>query len=335
MNNETQTVQQALDAFEKKTGFKGTWHPDVEDHDGTVDIIVKDREVIFFVEAKKYVGAYHLDQIFQTADLRHPFMVIAESMPDPVKDKLRTKGISYLEANGNAYLDHDNTFIFIDGNKPVRELKPVTNRAFTKTGLKAVFHLLNDPEAIGRTYRQLAKETNIALGNIKYIMDGLNEAGFILPLDKRKVTIKNKKGLLERWLSGYRETMKPDLLKGTYRIWKDEKRDNWQAIDIKDLNMQWGGEAAVDIMTNYLHANVLTIYTREFSGRLANGLWLVPDNNGDVKVYEKFWSEAGETKVVTPPLLVYTDLLLTEDPRCIEAASIIFQKYLKDQFETD
>jgi hypothetical protein len=334
MNKETDIFEQVLVDLMKKTGLKVTWRPRKRDP-GTIDLLVKEGKMKFIVEVKGYVGAYHLDQIFQKAELHQPLMVVAENIAAPVKDKLRAKGIAYLEANGNVYIAHGHTFIFIDGNKPVREMKPVTNRAFTKTGLKAVFHLLNDPLAITRTYRQLAEETGLALGNIKYVMDGLNEAGFILPLDKRKMVLKNKKALLERWLAGYRETLKPDLLKGNYKMWKEEMRDNWQGIDVGGLQIQWGGEAAAEIMTNYLNATILTIYTPAFTAREANTLWLIPDNNGDVQVYEKFWRDNEEIGTIAPPLLVYADLLLTEDPRCIETAKIIYQKHLKDQIETD
>jgi hypothetical protein len=334
MNMDEEIIQQALKAFEQRTGFKGTWHPGSRDYDGTIDLIVRNSKLVFFVEAKKYVGVYHLDKILKMADLHQPLIVAAENIAVPVKDELQSKGISYLEANGNAYIDKDPITILIAGNKPLRESKPVTNRAFTKTGLKAVFHLLNDTQAIKGTYRQLAEETGLALGNIKYIIDGLHEAGFIIPLDKRKMAIRNKKVLLDRWIAGYRETLKPDLLKGKYKMWKEEIRENWQAIDIKDLNIQWGGEAAAEIMTNHLKANVLTIFTPAFTGRDANTLWLVPDKNSDVEVYEKFWRDK-EASAVVPALLVYADLLLTEDPRCIETANIIYQKHLKDQIETD
>lgn len=334
MNKETQIIELALHALFEKVGIKATWHSFNQDHDGILDLYVKEGKKQFIVEAKRYIGAYHLDQVFQMADSEKPLIVIAETIAAPVKDTLRTKGIAYLEANGNAYINHGYTTIFIDGNNPIRELKPVTNRAFTKTGLKAVFHLLNDPQAITRTYRQLAEETGLALGNIKYVIDGLNEAGFILPLDKRKVILRNKKALLERWLAGYRETLKPDLLKGIYKMWKEEIRENWQAINLNSLNMQWGGEAAAEIITGYLKANVLTIYTQAFTAKQANELWLVPDKNGDIHVYEKFWHSSEENGGVAPVLLIYADLLLTEDPRCIETANTIYQNLLKDQIET-
>lgn len=334
MNKDTHILDQATTAILEKTGFEvtGQYHSGA---DNGIDLVVNDQAVTYYVQEKKYVAAYHVDQIAKANVEQQPLMVVAEQIAPPAREQLRKKGIAYLEANGNAYIQQGNTIIFIDGNKPVKETKPVTNRAFTKTGLRAVFHLLNDQEAIGRTYRQLAEETGIALGNIKYIMDGLDEAGFILPLTKRQVALKNKKALLERWLTGYREILKPDLLKGTFKIWDEEKRNNWRAIDIKAINAQWGGEAAAEILTEYLQAGELTIYTPAINGQLLNRIGLVPDKQGDVLIYDKFWREPGEVNETTPSLLVYADLLLADDPRCIETANLIYDNHLKEKFETD
>ena len=67
--------------------------------------------------------------------------------------------------------------IWIEGNKPVKEERPATNRAFTKTGLRTVFYLLINKDAINLPYRVLAQETGVALGNINNIIGGLKDAG--------------------------------------------------------------------------------------------------------------------------------------------------------------
>ncbi len=335
MNKEAEIIEQAAKVLKDSTGMKITWQPYGKAEDMVYGIVFQDRIMQFIVEYKKHLTAYQVDQVAKAQDIRFPLLVVAEQIAAPAREQLRLKGIAYLEANGNIFINNNQATIFLDGNKPIKEAKPVTNRAFTKTGLKAVFHLLNNPDAITRTYRQLAEETGIALGNIKYIIDGLAEAGYILPLNKRKVALKNKRELLERWIAGYRETLKPDLFKGAFQIWVDEKRDNWQDINVKEINMEWGGEAAGEIMTNYLQARVLTLYTPGFTGKQANTIGLVPDKKGDVLIFNKFWYEHGEVQATTPPLLVYADLLITDDPRCIDTANLIYDKHIKNQIETD
>ncbi|WP_127132893.1 type IV toxin-antitoxin system AbiEi family antitoxin [Pseudoflavitalea rhizosphaerae] len=335
MIKESAIIEQAVNILRDRTGIKVSWQPYGKAENRVYGIVFQERVMQFVVEYKKYLAAYQVDQIVKTMDFRFPLLVLAEQIAGAAREELRKKGIAYMEANGNIFINNHQAAIFLDGNKPFKETKPVTNRAFTKTGLKAVFHLLNNPEAISKTYRQLAEETGIALGNIKYIIDGLGEAGYIQPLGKRKVALKNKKELLERWVAGYRETLKPDLFKGAFRIPVNEKRDNWQDINVKDLHMEWGGEAAGELITHYLQARVLTLFTPDFTEQQAHQIGLAPDRKGDVLVYNKFWNGNADHISTAPALIVYADLLITDDPRCIQTARLIYEKHLKVKIETD
>lgn len=335
MNNNTEIIHQVTQAVQEKTGMVISLKLKKAKNPHIYKLGFKRKEILFWVELKHTVPAYKVEEIAKQESEDLPLMVVAEQIVPAARMQLREKGIAYMEANGNMFIDTDQAVIFVDGNKPVKEMKPVANRAFTKTGLKAVFHFLNDPAAITRKYRQLAEETGMALGNIKYIMDGLNEAGFILPINKREVALKNRRALLERWIAGYRETLKPDLFKARFRIVSNQKREEWKNINVKALDLQWGGEAAGELLTNYLTAHELTLYSQVFPIKQGNTIGLIPDKSGDVYLYEKFWFEYGEVKVTAPALLVYADLLITDDPRCIETAQIIYETYLKSQIEAD
>ncbi len=335
MSKEAEIIEQAVNILRDRTGMKVTWQTYGKAENRIYGIVFQDRVMQFTVEYKKYLTAYQVDPIVKATDFRFTLLVVAEQIAAPAREQLRKKGIAYLEANGNIFINHSQATIFLDGNKPIKETKPVNNRAFTKTGLRAVFHLLNNPDAITGTYRQLAEETGIALGNIKYIIDGLAEAGYILPLSKRKVALKNKRELLDRWIAGYRETLKPDLFKGAFRVSVTEKRDNWQDINVQELNMSWGSEAAGELMTNFLQARALTLYAPGFNDQQANAIGLMPDRKGDVRIYNKFWNEKNDRTSTAPPLVVYADLLITDDPRCIQTARLIYDNHIKEQIEAE
>jgi hypothetical protein len=57
---------------------------------------------------------------------------------------------------------------------------------------------------------------------------------------------------------------------------------------------------------------------------------LLKDPQGDVEILDAFWNFAppDEHRGIVPPLLVYADLLATGDDRCIEAARLIYDRYL-------
>lgn len=87
------------------------------------------------------------------------------------------------------------------------------------------------------------------------------------------------------------------------------------------------------MLTNHLVPAGLTVYTHQ-NNELVTKWTLVPDEKGNVHVYEKFWKdEELDRHPYAPPLLVYADLMLTNDPRCQETAAMIYNKYLRDGLE--
>jgi hypothetical protein len=331
--NENHIAQTALDKLCEYTGFHGRWRPHGNEIDGELDLYFTNGELHFFVEVKKELRQHQPPEIFETAAKHQPFMVVAEKIFPALKEKLREKKIGYLDGAGNIYIDTGRQFVWLEGRKPVETREIITNRAFTKTGLKTVFYLLHNGEAINMPYRKLADITDVALGNIKNIIEGLKDAGFILKINDTTLKIQNKKALLKRWIAGYEETLKPTLHEGTYRFWDEKKLLNWQSLPIDYNEHVWGGEPAAEILTNYLTPTQLTVYT-ERKNPLVTKWTLIPDEQGQVHFYKKFWKdETGPKNKTAPPLLVYADLIMTDDPRCQETALKIYDKYLRHEFE--
>jgi hypothetical protein len=53
---------------------------------------------------------------------------------------------------------------------------------------------------------------------------------------------------------------------------------------------------------------------------------LIPDPKGDVEILDAFWNldDANLMPETVPPLLVYADLLASNDPRNLETAKMIY-----------
>jgi hypothetical protein len=331
--NENQIPQKALERLYEHTGLQGRWKPQENEVDGELDLFLTGGDLHFYVEVKKELRQHQLQKIFEMAEKYQPFIVIAEKIFPTLKEKLRERKIGYLDLAGNIYVDTGYQFIWVDGKKPVEIRVTVTNRAFTKTGLRTVFYLLLKNDAINMPYRQLAEITGVALGNIKNVIEGLKVAGYILRLNKTTLKIQNKRELLERWIAGYGETLKPTLHAGTYKFWDNDKLLNWQILPIDYKEALWGGEPAAELLTNYLRPTQLTIYTN-WKNPMVTKWTLIPDEKGNIEFYKKFWNDekVNEEKTV-PTLLVYADLILTADPRAHETAMMIYDKYLKSEFE--
>ena len=142
--------------------------------------------------------------------------------------------------------------------------------------------------------------------------------------------------LLERWFVGYRETLRPTLLIGTYAFNKVKNTQNdWRKMDIKKADCLWGGEPAADLLTNYLRPQRFQLYTNQHKMQVMRTLHILPDAKGEIELYQQFWDKQHylDFDNCVPPILVYTDLLLADDPRCAEAAQLIYGQYLKENAE--
>ena len=106
-------------------------------------------------------------------------------------------------------------------------------------------------------------------------------------------------------------------------------------MDITKYGAQWGAEVAAEKLTAYLRPHALTIYLHKEQGqknltRMVAEHKLRADPQGDIEILDAFWDFEDEKPMpeTVPPLLVYADLIATMDPRNLEAAKLIHERYL-------
>lgn len=290
---------------------------------GYLVFTINNKELQFIVKVKKEVRIHHLPQIILNQDEYKDVMLVAEKLYPKVKEELRKNNIPYLEANGNIFLKKENIWLWIDTSKNIATKKEMGNRAFTKTGLRVLFHLLIDKKLINQPQRVIAQKTGVGLGTIPQVIAGLKETGFLLTIKKNEYIWEDRKALLDRWITEYDTTLKPGLFIGRYQL-----RKNWQKLGLNTGETVWGGEPAGDLLTNYLRPEEFILYTRESNQNLIKNYNLMPDINGKVWLYDWFWVEE-ETRKTAPPILVYADLILLNNKRCRETAEKIFNEYIE------
>lgn len=336
MIQEERIMEDAFAQLELHTGIQANWNYEPTEVDGEADFIIEGRQFHTYLEVKRELRQYQLDKLLDLARRYQPFMVIAEHIFPTIKERLRAEKIAYLDAAGNVFINTKGTYLWIEGHKALKKTKAVTNRAFTKAGLRVVFYLLLERAAINMPYRQLAERTGVALGNIQNVLDGLKDAGFILQKDKQERILHHKKALLMRWIEGYKETLKPALHIGNYRFWDKDAIHHWNELVFPEqITAVWGGEPAAAALTHYLNPQELILYTHNKNALLLS--WrLMPNEDGELHIYERFWYEPEhQQEAFAPMLLVYADLISTDEPRCVETANMLYDKFLKDEFEGD
>ena len=93
-----------------------------------------------------------------------------------------------------------------------------------------------------------------------------------------------------------------------------------------------GGEYGAELLTRYLKAERFTIYVPGVPPpelMIKARMRLATD--GNTEVLQAFWHPELVEKPTTiaPPLLVYADLMATVDPRNLEAAKEVYDRFLE------
>lgn len=246
-------------------------------------------------------------------------LLITRYIYPQLAEKFFQQGINVLDTSGNAIIKSGQFFIYITGKKAkeVKDKKEGKQKAFNETGLRLVFFLLMDDGNVNKSYREINEETGLSLGSIKNIFDELRSLNFIITSQKGRF-LKNKQQLIELWQLNYNLNLKPKLLMKRYTFINKADRENWIDINLPK-GVYWGGESGAYLVDGYLHPQEFDIYTEKNSLELMKTGKFKISENGEIKVYKKFWKGEEQNNTVSK-LLIYADLMGSNDSRCLEAA---------------
>src|SRR5699024_1235045 len=180
-------------------------------------------------------------------------------------------------------------FILVEGKKSILNRKSNQGRLFQEAGLKLLLLLISNPELLTKSYRYLAEKTNISLGAVSIVFNELEAQHFLIRDGKQRV-LKNKSELLSRWVQGYSEIIKPKIFKKRMRTIGNESIMQ-RAKDNPDLEIYCGGEIGGHILTNHLISQNVVLYSNDDHHMLGKRLLLVPDDQGNVEIRSRFWSD--------------------------------------------
>lgn len=331
MNIQEQIIYKGIQILEEKTGLKGRFFASLKDKeiDGKLEIKSENKKNTFALIVKKEIKSTHLVTLLQLKERLVDLVIIGEVIYPGIRERLRKLGLNYIDIAGNCHIKWQSWIVMTEGFKTETHPNVTKDRAFTKTALPLVFHFLNEESYINATYRQMAEDYNIALGNINNIINSLIDLGFLIRMGKKELKLIKKKQLLDEWIINYDQRLKPLLLIGHFRFLNQIGKE-WETIPLKNTETQWGGEPAANLLTGYLKPAFLTLYTQESQKQLIQKYRLVPDENGVLSIYRKFWNFNAPSDTV-PSILVYADLINSVDARNIDTAKRIFNESLENK----
>lgn len=325
-------IYDASIALEKLTGLCVNVESNRNEYDGIINI----NGHTFTVEAKNELRKENKGFLYARLDelkakTKRPTLIIAKYITSEVALELRDNGINYLDVAGNCFIKYEELLLHIVGQKVHKKEKTNQAKAFQEVGIKIIFNLLNNPDNLQLSYRELAELADVSIGSVSNIMNELEEQNFILKTKLKRI-LKNKPALLERWVVAYQDVLRPRLLKKKMRFIKPDFTQTWRnlQLDNEEGIALWGAEPAAALLTNQLIPEVFSIYTTESWQNLGQKIGLVPDLNGKVEILQIFWKQDQvNNKQTVPPLLLYADLIGSGFSRNNETAQIILKNELQ------
>lgn len=304
-------------------------------YDAIIEISRGKQSYILEVDVKTEVRTAALSNIIsRQKDANGKLLMVAMYIPAPMKNALKTHGISYIEGSGNCYIETGGLYVYVSDQKsaPLKVIEDT--KLWAASGMKFLFAILMDQELLNTSYRNIAYTAGVALGNIGSFINEMKRDGYVTLGTRQKqetLLLENRTILTEKWADMYRTILRPKQLVGKFRYNNNEERSNWHNKVAPDLRIYWGAETAGAILTNYLSPQIYTIYSNEDRFALMKTLKIVPDQNGEVELLRPFWNEEvfstnGDT---VPPLLAYAELISSFDSRNRETAMRIKEKYVK------
>lgn len=300
--------------------------------DAQINLKIGQEEILLNTEIKSKIVPAQIPQIIALKEELDPLFIIARYITPLAKQMLIKEQIPYADTAGNIFLNKKSVYLFIENNKPHLDKNKSKGRAFTPAGLKVVYQFLLHPTYLNNTYRFIGERADVTIRTVGKAFEGLLNEKYILKENKNAYLFTDREKLLQRWVTAYNNNLKPKLGRRRFR-WKN-KKVRWQDLSLPK-NTFWGGAAAAELLTNYLIADHWTVYTTLDFIEITEKLPLIPDKDGGIEVVEKFWNDPNEDlklerKDIVHPILVYADLIEDPNLRYIEAAELVYSKYVKN-----
>ncbi|MDR5836682.1 type IV toxin-antitoxin system AbiEi family antitoxin [Caballeronia sp. LZ034LL] len=326
-----QMIEAAAAAFSAATGLaaRSAKAPARGGHDGAIEFRVGTARFKRRVIVREIVDRYSALSAIDTLDGAKSALVTTHLSPNMIQ-ACREMQVDALDLAGNASLVEDNCVVIVSGRPRVAGSQARRSKTWTKSTLRVALALLVSPSLLERSYRDIAQRAGVSHGTVQNAVRALVDHRDVFERpDARGLQFADRERLIDEWVTLYPRQLRESLVLGRYRA---DSNDWWR--DAPDLpgQCQFGGEPAAAILTDYLKPARVTAYCTETVPRE----WVMqarlrPDPAGNVEFLRapvKLAPVEGLPPNVVEPLLVYADLVASGDPRNIEAAGMLRERYL-------
>lgn len=299
--------------------------------------------VALLVECRRNIAiraqALHIvNQIQARGHKPAEYLVCAQWIAGTAAEELRKAGVCHVDTTGNAYIvRRPQLLIDVRGRRPEARIRPEPGRIVEAGGLKVCHLLLTHPKMLEQPLRMVAEKAGVALGTAHAVMRELVTAGMVLPGEQKKRRFGDVEGMIDAFVRGYTNKLRPACFLNRYRHKKAHPEDILDDFKkrLDGTGARWAltGGLAGNRLTQFLAPNTITLFADPKAAQLLREEPMLPDRNGNVTLLDLFAdiAVAGFVDTAAPmatPLLVYAELLDEGGPREAETAEMVLEKHV-------
>jgi hypothetical protein len=262
----------------------------------------------------------------------YPTLLVYDHVSGSLGEQLRAQGTCYADAAGNAWLQHPKlvTGVPDTAGPPLAELV-VSSPAWHVQLLRLLFQLVLTPDLAAYAVPRLAARTQLPIAVVRQVLRSLAAQGVWHDEAPLGVSPLLLPAPARYWLAHYASTLRRRLNGQRYRTRCPTPLADWaqRALPAECL---WSGEAAAHLLLSRpVLPSSLTIYSQLPRPQLVRQLDLVPSAKGPIEILNAFAPAtcfAPTDPRCVPPLLIYADLLASENPAHEDLAYELHARYL-------
>lgn len=261
------------------------------------------------------------------------WILLAPYVPRRIGQHLAAQGANYINLEGNCHVRLGDRYIaLVEGRLPER--KELEGRGLRAAGYQVLFVVLAKPELLNEGIVKIADLAGVGKSTVADTLKKLEQEGLVPTLQNRRRLV-NPRAVLDRWLVGYANAVRPRLLIGRYRTEDLDPSGLEHRIEKvfgTDAAWAWGGGAAAMRLTQHYRGETTIVHLANPAPDLPRRLRAQRDATGPLVLLKAPGRLAfdGAVPRTVHPLLVYTELLTSGDDRARETALEIRQRYLGD-----
>lgn len=246
-----------------------------------------------------------------------------------IAEQLIKRHINFVDRAGNLHFETDGLLAHVEGKRPLRPL--VGQKMLGANAYRVTFALLARPEKLNAPIREIATMAGVGKTVAADALQRLQGDGLLVRTRTAR-RIANEGLLIDRWVQGYADVLRPRLLLGTYRTQMDPPELEREVQRLERTRgdaagrWAWGGGAAAHKLEGHFRGELTVIHLERPWPELPKQLKAVRAEEGNLVLLgvpgpAAFPIGADAALHLAHPLLVYAELLAMNHERAQEAAT--------------